>query len=161
MHKTDLPIAAPCHAEWNAMKRGDKSRFCGECKKTVHDLTKLTRHEAKALLASLEWSGGDEGLCVRYLHDELGHVAFVDTFRDRSVPPSALLRKVAKVAVATALLAVPMSLTACMGAMERPSPPVAPSTVAPDPTQGDAGQGDAGPPSTAASTAAPVSPLAK
>lgn len=157
MHKTDLPIAAPCHADWNAMKRGDKSRFCGECKKVVHDLTQLTRHEAKALLAS----SCDEAPCVRYLHDELGHVAFVDTFRDRPVPASALLRKVAKAAAATALLAVPMSLTACMGAMQRPpSPPVEPSTIATDTMQRDAGA----PPPTASSAAPaekPVSPLAK
>ena len=123
MLKDDLRITEPCHADWNAMKRGEKSRFCGDCKKAVHDLSKLTRGEAKALLATPP----TEGLCVRYLHDDLGHVAFVDTFRDRPVPVTSLLRKVAKSAATAALLAFPLSLTACMGAMQSPPPRAVPT----------------------------------
>lgn len=118
MHKDALPISEPCHADWNAMKRGDKSRFCGECKKSVHDVSKLSRAQADALFSA----PATEGLCVRYLYDELGHVVFADTFRDRPVPAAALLRKTAKAIAASALLALPLSLTACMGAMERPAP---------------------------------------
>lgn len=126
MHKDALPIAEPCHADWNAMKRGDTSRFCGDCKKSVHDLSKLSASRAAALFAA----PATEGLCVRYLYDELGHVVFADTFRDRPVPVVALLRKTAKAAAAAALLALPLSLTACMGAMQRPMP-VAPPPAAP------------------------------
>lgn len=115
MHKDSLPIAKPCHVDFDAMTRGDKSRFCGACKKHVHELTKLTESEARALLAA----PSAEGLCVRYVHDDLGHVVFRDSFRDRPIPASTLVR--AKRVLQTALVALPLSLTACMGAAQRPA----------------------------------------
>lgn len=111
------------------MQRGDKSRFCGDCKKTVHDLASMSKAEASVLLAA----PATEELCVRYLHDEMGHLVFVDTFRDRPIPLVALLRKRASQAVAVAALG--MSLTACMGAMRPPKvvPPTKPAPVEPGP----------------------------
>lgn len=111
------------------MQRGDKSRFCGDCKKTVHDLASMSKAEASVLLAA----PANEELCVRYLHDEMGHLVFVDTFRDRPIPLVALLRKRASQAVAVAALG--MSLTACMGAMRPPKvvPPTKPAPVEPGP----------------------------
>ncbi len=111
------------------MQRDDKSRFCGDCKKTVHDLASMSKAEASVLLATT----ATEELCVRYLHDEMGHLVFVDTFRNRPIPLVALLRKRASQAVAVAALG--MSLTACMGAMRRPNvvPPTKPLPVEPGP----------------------------
>lgn len=135
MHKDNLPIAKPCHVDFDAMTRGDKSRFCGACKKHVHELTKLTESEARALLTA----PSAEGLCVRYVHDDLGHVVFRDTFRERPIPASSLVR--AKRVLQTALVALPLSLTACMGAaqprpalMGEPAPAFAPDASAPAPT---------------------------
>lgn len=141
------------------MQRGDKSRFCGDCKKTVHDLAAMSKAEAAVLLAAPAM----EELCVRYLHDELGHVVFVDTFRDRPIPLVALLRKRASHAVAVA--AMGMSLTACMGAM-RPAKVVAPTKPilvepGPAPVTGDSpaapGAGDS-PGTTITETAPTVTP---
>jgi hypothetical protein len=135
MKNQDVAVESPCNANWSAMQRGDKSRFCGDCKKTVHDLTSMSKAEASALLAA----PATEELCVRYLHDEMGHLVFVDTFRDRPIPLVALLRKRAGQAVAVAALG--MSLTACMGAMRPPKvvPPTKPVPVepAPAPVEGD------------------------
>ena len=141
MHKDSLPIAKPCHVDFDAMTRGDKSRFCGACKKHVHELTKLTESEARALLAA----PSAEGLCVRYVHDDLGHVVFRDSFRDRPIPASSLVR--AKRVLQTALVALPLSLTACMGAaqqrpvlMGEPAPSYAPDASAPDPASNPSSQ---------------------
>lgn len=129
MKNQDVAVESPCNANWSAMQRGDKSRFCSDCKKTVHDLTSMSQAEASTLLAA----PATEELCVRYLHDELGHLVFVDTFRDRPIPLVALLRKRAGQAVAVAALG--MSLTACMGARQYPKvmPPTKPIPVAPSP----------------------------
>lgn len=74
-------------------------RFCGECKKVVHDLSKMREADAKKRLAL-----APETLCVRYLHDEHGNIWFADT-------PLLTLRRGAGLA-ALALMPV---LTACMG----------------------------------------------
>lgn len=146
MHKDSLPIAKPCHVDFDAMTRGDKSRFCGACKKQVHELTKLTESEARTLLAA----PSAEGLCVRYVHDDLGHVVFRDSFRDRPIPASTLVR--AKRVLQTALVALPLSLTACMGGAQRPAlmgepaPAYAPDASVPDPAVNPNGQDDAGAP---------------
>lgn len=52
MHTDSLRIAAPCQADWSAMMAGDRSRFCGACKKHVHELARLSEAEALALLAT-------------------------------------------------------------------------------------------------------------
>ncbi|HRG96141.1 MAG TPA: hypothetical protein PLR99_07835 [Polyangiaceae bacterium] len=136
MQKDTLRIAEPCQADWSAMTAGDRSRFCGACKKHVHELVKLSEAEARELLAR----PSAEGLCVRAVHDELGHVLFRDTF-PRPVPAAALVR--AKRVLQTALLAVPLSLTACMGAAPRPEPLMgAPMEI---PTDSDA-RADSAPP---------------
>lgn len=63
---TTLPIPlARCPRRFADMTRdGDHTRFCGQCAKSVHDLSAMSRAEAARLLA-----GGDD-LCVRYLHVE-------------------------------------------------------------------------------------------
>lgn len=141
MHKDELRIDSPCSADWNAMKAGDVSRFCGDCKKTVHDLSSLDRAAARALLSAPP----TEGLCVRYLYDELGHVVFADTFRDRPLPVRALLRKTARAIGGAALLALPLSLTACMGAAQR--------MPAYEPVPAPVQEVDAGPPAPPAPSA--------
>lgn len=90
----------------------------------------MSKAEAAVLLAAPT----TEDLCVRYLHDEMGHLVFVDTFRDRPIPSVVLLRKRTSQAVAVAALG--MSLTACMGARQYPNvvPPTKPGTVEPGPT---------------------------
>jgi hypothetical protein len=119
MRREELAVTTPCGADWNAMKKEGTKRFCADCKKHVHDLSSMTRDDARALLASK----ATEGLCVRYLYDADGRVAFQD-----AVPATRLLAKVKRFATAAIALAAPMTLNACMGAMPAPTPPVAPAT---------------------------------
>lgn len=56
----DLRIASPCPARWSDMVGDDRVRFCGQCQKNVYDISRLTRHEAEALVRDREGS-----LCVR------------------------------------------------------------------------------------------------
>lgn len=72
MRTSHLPIAAPCHEDWDAMNPVDRGRFCQSCTKKVHDLTEMTQDEAQALLRSR----AGERICVRYAHDDQGRIRF-------------------------------------------------------------------------------------
>jgi hypothetical protein len=125
MKNSDLPIAEPCSADWSTMTLADRGRFCGACKKVVHELTRLTERQARALLASPP----TEGLCVRYVHDHTGEIVFRP-----EVPVSALTR-MKRAAAVLAAASLPLGLTGCMGAATPPAvmgapPPMPPDTVA-------------------------------
>src|ERR1700733_6460778 len=112
MKNSELPIAAPCDADWSTMTLADRGRFCGACKKVVRELTRLTEREARALLAAPP----TEGLCVRYVHDHTGEIVF-----KREVVPVSALTRMKRAAAVLAAASLPLGLTACMGAA--PSPP--------------------------------------
>jgi hypothetical protein len=62
-----LHIPEPCTADWDAMRGDAKRRFCGSCSKHVHDLSAMTRPEARRVL--------DQGsVCVRFQQDQAGNV---------------------------------------------------------------------------------------
>ncbi|APR85021.1 Hypothetical protein A7982_10370 [Minicystis rosea] len=148
MHRDEIPIASPCSVDFSSMTLADaKKRFCGECKKHVHDLSQMSRTEARALLSSPT----TEGLCVHYLYDERGAVWFAE--EAKLVAPSRLARMKRFVAAAAAV-AAPLSLTACMGAAmpHEPLPPPPSPPAAPAPSASAA-------PTTSAS-AAPAAPQA-
>lgn len=97
---TTAPIPLElCPRRYAEMKRkGETSRYCDECRKSVYDLSAMTRAEAVALLAS------SCDLCVRYLYD----------LRGRPVHrPSG--KKRVWLAVA-AMAAAPLLIEACGGA---------------------------------------------
>jgi len=124
MKTRDIPIPTPCGADWTAMKPGDRMRFCDACKKHVHDLSAMKEDEARRVLASPPL----EGLCVRFLYDRHGDLVF----RREAIPSGALVR--AKRAALYALAAaLPLSLTACMGAPVMP-PPMMGAVACPMPT---------------------------
>ena len=83
MRRDDLPLSFECNADWDTMTPAGRKRFCAECKKHVHDLASMTKDEARALLAS----PSVEGLCIRYVYDAEGKVAFAP------LPESSLLKK--------------------------------------------------------------------
>lgn len=121
------------------------SRFCGECNKHVHDLSQLTEHDARRLLAS----PATEGLCVRYLYDEAGRVRFApDAAAAPALVAPSRLARVKRYVVAATALALPMSLTACMGAYAPPPQPAPPSRVATP--------NEPAPPATSTPTASPL-----
>ena len=68
MHRDELPVSEPCHADWSAMTGGTARRFCGSCTRHVHDLSAMTAPAAKRLVAE------EPNLCVRYAVDPAGRV---------------------------------------------------------------------------------------
>ncbi len=69
----NLRVASPCSADWNKMTGDERARFCGDCKKTVYNVSGLTRDEAEALL--IEKNGN---LCVRYYPRKDGTILLAD-----------------------------------------------------------------------------------
>jgi hypothetical protein len=70
--RIQLPIADPCHENWDAMEPVEGGRFCGSCNKQVYDLSSMTEDEARGILR--EHASGK--LCVRYLQDAVGNIRF-------------------------------------------------------------------------------------
>ena len=71
MHADELPIADPCHADWDAMTPAGARRFCAACSRHVHDLSPLRESEARALLRAAPGR-----LCVRYTVAPGGAIRF-------------------------------------------------------------------------------------
>jgi len=69
----NIRVAAPCTADWKQMTGDDRTRYCGECKKNVYNLSGMTRDEAEALLIE---RNGD--LCVRYFQRNDGTILLAD-----------------------------------------------------------------------------------
>lgn len=122
LSRNDVAIESPCGLDFSSMTRREASkRFCGSCATYVHDLSSMTEDEARALLAAK----ASENLCVRYLADDSGQIAFKP-----DVPSSALTR-FARSLMAAAVMTAPVTLTACMGAMEPKRPVASPQAVQP------------------------------
>jgi hypothetical protein len=98
MKRSDLPIASPCTADWNTMTNAGRKRFCGECKKHVHDVSCMTREQAGQFVQD----HAGENLCVRYAVDNSGNLLFAprDVIAVNSLLPS--VRALAAAAVVAA-----------------------------------------------------------
>jgi hypothetical protein len=170
MRRDDIQVKTPCGMDFAAMKAAGttageiKKRFCDACKTHVHDLSKMTKGEAKELLAS----DATEGLCVRYMYDASGNVVFADS-NARLVAAGALVRAKRFVAAAAAL-ALPMTLNACMGAyqpkearlMPTTQPTTQPKAADPIPSQPKAAEsGKKNEKAQATPVTPPVVPVAK
>ncbi len=53
-------VATPCPADWNGMHGDDRSRFCGQCRKHVYNLSAMPADDAVRLIQEREGN-----LCVR------------------------------------------------------------------------------------------------
>ena len=84
------------------------ARFCGSCRKLVHDLSALSEPDARALLRD-----SSEALCVRYLHDASGEIWFSG---GQNIVPVPRLTRGKRGLAAAALAAVPLLFQACGGA---------------------------------------------
>jgi hypothetical protein len=69
----NIRVAAPCSADWNKMSGDDRSRACGDCNKSVYNLSGMTRDEAEALIIEKEGK-----LCVRYFQRKDGTILLKD-----------------------------------------------------------------------------------
>ncbi len=57
----NIKIASPCSADWDEMMGNERTRFCGECKLNVYNLSGMSQREAENLLLNSEGR-----LCVRF-----------------------------------------------------------------------------------------------
>lgn len=64
-----IEVKTPCSEDWNQMSGNSQVRFCSHCAKNVHDISAVTRKQAKKIVAE---SGGD--LCVRYVRHPNGRI---------------------------------------------------------------------------------------
>jgi hypothetical protein len=83
-----VQIASPCTARWEDMRGDDKTRFCGQCRLNVHNLSAMTRPEAESLVA-----GAGGRLCVRLYKRSDGTVIT----RDCPVGLAAARRRLARI----------------------------------------------------------------
>ncbi len=60
------------------MAGGERERFCAECQRTVHNLSALTRNQARKLVSSAEG-----GICGRLATDQAGRPVFQRTMNLR------------------------------------------------------------------------------
>lgn len=71
LRESAYSLESPCHESFEAMPARSDGRYCGSCRRTVVDLTSLSRREAAALF---EKSGGD--LCGVVQADASGTIYF-------------------------------------------------------------------------------------
>ena len=65
-----ISIPVPCPVGWDAMHGDDRTRFCGQCKQNVHDVSELTRAEAVELVTA-----GEKTPCLRIFRRPDGRVS--------------------------------------------------------------------------------------
>ncbi|HKQ52973.1 MAG TPA: ankyrin repeat domain-containing protein [Pyrinomonadaceae bacterium] len=101
-----IHVAAPCRADWDKMAGNEQVRFCLHCSKHVHDLSKITRNDARKLVAA---SGGS--LCVRYQKRPDGTLK---TAEHAPQPLTQIKRRLSRIAAGafTASLSLAQSVTA-------------------------------------------------
>ncbi|HEV7858661.1 MAG TPA: ankyrin repeat domain-containing protein [Pyrinomonadaceae bacterium] len=104
-----INIPAPCSADWDSMKGNDQVRFCSQCSLSVHNLSAMTRKEARKVVAA---SGGK--LCVRYYKKPNGRIQTAASEQLHHIQ-----RRVSKIAAGAFTAA--LSLSASMVAAQTPT----------------------------------------
>ena len=106
-----LGIPTPCTVPWGEMSGDEKSRFCGQCRRPVFDLTAMTTTEAAELLAN-----PDGRPCVRLYQRSDARVLTADcTVGVRARVWRGLRRRAAWAASLFAMLLLPACRTATQG----------------------------------------------
>src|SRR4051812_18662002 len=67
-----IQVASACSEDWAAMRPSGDGRHCGQCDKTVIDLSRMTRSQAERRIRA----GGRGEMCVRLAEDERGEAVF-------------------------------------------------------------------------------------
>jgi hypothetical protein len=57
-----IRVASPCQTDWDAMAGDERVRFCGQCNKSVYNLSALTRKQAATLISDKQGK-----LCAKFL----------------------------------------------------------------------------------------------
>jgi len=126
----ELRVTRPCSRRWDDLVGDEVRRYCGDCRKFVHNLDALSPAE----IAALRRAGG---FCGTYLTDASGSFA-----GSRSLPMAGRISSAAAAAILASVMA------GCSGG-ESP-PPKEPAA-----TENSPGSAPAGPPAGTPSTAQP------
>lgn len=107
LRRLRLPIAKPCHENWDAMDGEGARRHCEQCQTNVTNLSDLTEPAAAKFLRE---NAGNR-VCVRYRSNPTGEIRF----KARSTPAYAptAMRGLRATLVAAGLAA--MSMAGCTG----------------------------------------------
>ena len=70
---SNVKVASPCSADWEAMAGDERKRFCGDCRLHVYNLSGMTQYDAENLLRLSEGR-----LCVRYFQRTDGTILTQD-----------------------------------------------------------------------------------
>lgn len=92
---SNIKIASPCSADWNAMMGDERKRYCSDCKLNVFNLSGMTKAEAENLIIKTEGR-----LCVRFYRRADGSILT----KDCPVGWQAVKRRISKTAAAFASL---------------------------------------------------------
>lgn len=125
-----ITIQSPCTVPWCSMRGDGVRRYCDQCHLHVHDVSKMTRDEVRAL------AGRPEGVgCLRIWRRPDGTVITRDCSRVRLV----LERRLRALRVAAAGLLALVGLGGCRPARvadDAPPVPAPDTSAAPRPTMG-------------------------
>ena len=118
MHKREahgllLEVSEPCTQSWEAMPGNLRQRYCARCSKQVHDLSTLTAHQVRRLLA-----GQRSEVCARVCADPDGRVVV-----RRSGRPTKLHLRVATASLLSAALGCAGSDAGSSHKTGHPAPP--------------------------------------
>ena len=69
MKRDEISIPKPCSADWGEMSGDEQRRFCGQCSKSVHNISEMTEPEARTLLRQPD-------VCVRFATQPDGTIRF-------------------------------------------------------------------------------------
>jgi hypothetical protein len=103
-----ISIAAPCHQRWEDMTGDDRTRHCGSCKQTIHNIAGMTEADAEALLRSALNDDGTpkQHLCARIYRRADGTVLTADCPVGLRALRAKARRSAARVAAALGLTAL-------------------------------------------------------
>ncbi len=129
----DIRITTPCDADWDDMAGDTHRRDCGQCQRSVHDLSTLTRSEADQLVSRRD--ALDRPPCVRYVADRAGAPIFVPELLrpERHFGRFVAVAALAVVGVGTAALMDDAPIEQRPTAVESAALPGAGSVMAADP----------------------------
>jgi hypothetical protein len=107
-----IKVASPCSAAWESMSGDQRSRFCQQCEKKVHNISGMSQDEAEQFLT--EATGP---VCVRLYRRPDGTIIT----NDCPVGLRAVRTRIAQIATATAALIGMLFCTVAFGAFQRNS----------------------------------------
>jgi hypothetical protein len=143
-----VSIAAPCSAEWSSMTGDERTRFCAQCQKHVHNIASMSAEEAETFLRG---AGGEA--CLRIYRRTDGTVLTSDC--------SVGVRRRRRRRVVASLVGGSLVTAGALLAFESsppPAPMVGQTVLVPTPTEATAEpsvEPTTPPPATAAPTVRP------